>query len=55
MVQVQVFTACVMSFAHGSNEIANAMGPFSAVYAIYQTGAVPAKSPVPVWILAIGE
>ena len=52
---LQVFTACAMSFAHGSNDVANAMGPFSAVYATWQTGKVPgAKSSVPTWILAIG-
>jgi phosphate/sulfate permease len=36
----------VMSFAHGSNDIANAMGPFSAVYYIWVNQAVPTKSPV---------
>ena len=42
----QVFSACVMSFAHGSNDIANAMGPFSGVYYIWETREVPTKAPV---------
>jgi phosphate/sulfate permease len=42
----QIFSACVMSFAHGSNDVANAMGPLSAVYYIWENQAVPAKSPV---------
>ena len=40
-----------MSFAHGSNDIANAMGPLSAVYYIWVNQAVPAKSPVRGWAL----
>jgi sodium-dependent phosphate transporter len=51
---LQVFTACVMSFAHGSNDVANAVGPYSAIYTIWNTGAVPAKSNVELWILALG-
>ena len=42
----QVFSAMVMSFAHGSNDVANAMGPFSAVYAIWENKNVPTKSAV---------
>ncbi|CAK0780225.1 hypothetical protein CVIRNUC_004976 [Coccomyxa viridis] len=51
---LQVFSAMVMSFAHGSNDVANAMGPFSAVYYIWENKNVPAKAPVPEWILVIG-
>ena len=52
---LQVFTACTMSFAHGSNDVSNAMGPFAAVYQTWSTGATPSEStPVPLWILAIG-
>lgn len=36
----------VMSFAHGSNDVANAMGPFSAVFYIWENKAVPTKAPV---------
>ena len=40
---LQVFTACAMSFAHGSNDVANAMGPFAAVYQTWSTGSTPGK------------
>ena len=36
----QVFSACVMSFTHGANDVSNAMGPFAAVYQIWSTGQV---------------
>ncbi len=42
----QVFSAMVMSFAHGSNDVANAMGPFSAVFYIWENKSVPTKAPV---------
>jgi sodium-dependent phosphate transporter len=51
---IQVFTACLNSFAHGANDVANALGPVSAVLTIYQTGAVSSKAPVQKWILAYG-
>lgn len=52
---LQVITACAMSFAHGSNDVANAMGPFAAVFQTWSTGAVPVKNTaVPYWILCIG-
>lgn len=51
---LQVFSACVMSFAHGANDVANAMGPFSAVYSIYDSGKLAKNSPVQTWILAYG-
>lgn len=50
-----VFTACAMAFAHGSNDIANAIGPLAAVVNIVQSGGdVFANSPLPVWILFFG-
>jgi sodium-dependent phosphate transporter len=51
---LQVCTACANSFAHGSNEVANAIGPLAAIYHVWQTGSVTAKNPVPTWLLAIG-
>ncbi|CAG8748479.1 3450_t:CDS:1, partial [Acaulospora colombiana] len=52
---VQVMTACTASFAHGSNDVANAIGPYSAIYAVWSTGKVVGKeSQVPVWILVFG-
>jgi solute carrier family 20 (sodium-dependent phosphate transporter) len=51
---VQVFTACLNSFAHGANDVANAIAPMSAIIFIYQTGTLATKSPVQKWILAYG-
>ena len=50
----QVMSAILMSIAHGSNDIANAVGPLAAVYATYNSGGVNTESPTPVWILVIG-
>ena len=52
--QLQVLTACFSAFAHGANDVANAIAPFAAVIAIYNSGNVNNKSEVPLWILAIG-
>ncbi|KAL3147388.1 hypothetical protein ABBQ32_002866 [Trebouxia sp. C0010 RCD-2024] len=51
---LQVFTAAVFSFAHGSNDVANSIGPFATVYGIYRDGGVEGDAPVPIWILAVG-
>ena len=54
---VQVFTAIVDSFSHGANDVANAMGPFSAVYITWKNGEVSSKEDLGddmYWILAIG-
>jgi phosphate/sulfate permease len=41
---LQVISACAMSFAHGSNDIANSIGSFSAAYYVYQNMAVPGSN-----------
>ncbi|GAA6151001.1 inorganic phosphate transporter [Pseudoteredinibacter isoporae] len=51
---LMVFTACAMAFAHGSNDVANAVGPLAAVVNVIQSGAVAAKSTMPSWILLLG-
>lgn len=51
---LQVLTAAVASFAHGSNDVSNAVGPLSAVFLIWNTGKLSSKSPVPVWVLVYG-
>jgi PiT family inorganic phosphate transporter len=52
---LMIVTACAMAFAHGSNDVANAIGPVAAVVAIAQAGgSVAQKSATPVWILLIG-
>ncbi|KAI9498587.1 phosphate transporter [Zychaea mexicana] len=51
---LQVITALVFSFAHGSNDVANAIGPLSAVHTIWTTATVGEEVPVAIWILAYG-
>jgi len=51
---LMIFTACAMAFAHGSNDVANAIGPLAAVIGIAKTGAVAAKSTVSSEILLLG-
>lgn len=52
---LMVFTACAMAFAHGSNDVANAVGPVAAIYGVVSTGGlVTSASSVPMWILLIG-
>ncbi|KAK4613950.1 Phosphate-repressible phosphate permease pho-4 [Fulvia fulva] len=50
----QVISAMLMSIAHGSNDIANAVGPVAAVYQTYRVGEVATESSTPVWILVLG-
>ncbi len=50
-----IFTACAMAFAHGSNDVANGVGPLAAVYGLIETGGeVTQKLAMPFWILALG-
>jgi PiT family inorganic phosphate transporter len=51
---LQIYTACAVAFAHGSNDVANAVGPMAAVYSTIKTGSVVAKSTVPLWMLVVG-
>ena len=51
---LMVITACGMAFAHGSNDVANAIGPLAAVIGVATTGSIAAKSALPVWVLIIG-
>ena len=54
---IQIFTAICDSFAHGANDVANAMGPFMAIYMIYNNGEVGKKADSDddaYWILALG-
>ncbi len=54
-VPLMVFTACAMAFAHGSNDVANGIGPLAAVVSIVNSGGeVAQKSGLPVWILILG-
>ncbi len=52
---LMIVTACGMAFAHGSNDVANAIGPLAAVVSIVESGGmIGAKSGLPVWILLLG-
>ena len=51
---LMVCTACAMAFAHGSNDVANAVGPLAAIVGVLKTGAVGMKSTMPSWILLLG-
>ncbi len=52
---LMVVTACAMAFAHGSNDVANAIGPVAAVVGIVQSGGeIAQKSILPVWVLILG-
>jgi len=51
---LQILTACFVAFAHGANDVANAIGPLSAAVQTIQDGAVAATSVVPMWALALG-
>lgn len=51
---IQIITACTASFAHGANDIGNAVGPWAAIYGAWQTGDPAAsKATVPLWQLAV--
>ncbi len=49
-----IFAAAMLSFAHGANDVANAVGPVAAVVRAAATGDVAAKAPVPVWVMMVG-
>lgn len=52
---LMMFTACAMAFAHGSNDVANAVGPLAAIVGVVAAGGeVAQKSAMPVWILLLG-
>ena len=54
-VPMMLFTACGMAFAHGSNDVANGVGPMAAVVGLVQSGGeVAQKSELPIWILLLG-
>lgn len=52
--RLQIITACYMAFAHGANDVANAIGPLAAIYSISTTHVVSMQVAVPIWILILG-
>lgn len=53
-VYLQILTACFVAFAHGANDVANAIGPLAAGWDALSNGVVAQTSPVPLWVLALG-
>jgi PiT family inorganic phosphate transporter len=53
-VVLQILTACAIAFAHGSNDVANSIGPLAAVAHAVQGMDLGSKAPVEPWMLAIG-
>lgn len=51
---LQIMTASTTSFAHGANDVSNAIGPYTTIYFIWSTAKISNKVPVPLWILAFG-
>jgi len=51
---LQITTAFYIAFAHGSNDVANAVGPLAAVVSVLKSGTVAMKVAMPAWILALG-
>ena len=51
---LQIISACLMAFAHGANDVANAIGPLAAAINILATGSISSQTPIPTWTLALG-
>lgn len=51
---LQVISACFVAFAHGANDVANAIGPVAAVLDTIKNGAISELAPIPSWLLIFG-
>ncbi|KAM9794624.1 sodium-dependent phosphate transporter 1-B [Syngnathus typhle] len=51
---LQILTACFGSFAHGGNDVSNAIGPLVALWLLYSSGSVTSNDATPVWLLLYG-
>jgi len=49
-----IFAAALLCFAHGANDVANAIGPVAAIYEAIQTGVIAKKAVIPLWIMVVG-
>ncbi len=52
--KLQVTTSCYVAFAHGANDVANAIGPVAAIIPLAQRGEMNVAAQVPYWLLALG-
>lgn len=51
---LQILSACLVAFAHGANDVANAIGPVAAVFACLKSNTISSHAIVPAWLLALG-
>jgi PiT family inorganic phosphate transporter len=51
---LQIISACCMAFAHGANDVANAIGPLATIFSIVENNTVIMSAEIPSWILALG-
>lgn len=51
---LQIVSACLIAFAHGANDVANAIGPVAAVITALKTNSLSAQTEIPSWLLALG-
>ena len=51
---LMIVTASAMAFAHGSNDVANAIGPVSAIISVASEGSIGSKASVNSWVLLLG-
>jgi solute carrier family 20 (sodium-dependent phosphate transporter) len=51
---LQVFSACCVAFAHGANDVANAVGPFTGMWYVYNNHKISSTADLPRWILVLG-
>jgi PiT family inorganic phosphate transporter len=49
-----IFAAALLSFAHGANDVANAIGPLAAINDAVMTGEISSKADIPLWVMAVG-
>lgn len=49
-----IFAAALLSFAHGANDVANAIGPLAAIHDAVMTGGINSKAGIPLWVMAVG-
>jgi PiT family inorganic phosphate transporter len=49
-----IFAAALLSFAHGANDVANAVGPLAAIADAVTSGGIASKAAIPLWVMAVG-
>ncbi len=55
MARFQIVSACFVAFAHGSNDVGNAIAPLAAIATIERTGVIPTgEADIPLWVLVLG-